>query len=102
MAAEELFASFKEKVERLISMYEAERRHSAELSEELLACRSELAAAIDKQKQQEQTIQKQQNKLNNLQLAGAFSDSPQNRAAAKRRLNTVIKEIDECISMLNM
>lgn len=97
-----MFSAFKEKVEKLISMYEAERSRNAELSEELLACRNSLAAAVEKQKQQEQTIQKQQNKLNNLQLVSAFTDSPQERAAAKRRLNTVIKEIDECISMLNM
>ena len=102
MAAEELFAAFKEKVERLVSMYEAERARNAALSQELEECRNNLAAAVEKHKQQEQTIQKQQTKINNLQLAGAFSDSPQERAAAKRRLNTVIKEIDECISMLNL
>lgn len=90
------------KVEKLISMYEAERSGNAALRGELEASRSQITQYKEKQTQLEQKIKTLEDKLNNLQLAGAFTASPGDSAGAKRRVNAVIKEIDECISMLDM
>ena len=100
--AEEVFKSLSAKIEKLISMYESERSGNAALRSELKASQSQVAHYKEKQIQLEQKIKTLEDKLNNLQLAGAFTASPGDSAGAKRRLNAVIKEIDECISMLNM
>ena len=100
--AEDIIQALSSKIEKLISMYESERAVSASLRSELEACRGQVAQFKDKQIQSEQKIKTLEDKINNLQLAGAFTASPGDSAGAKRRLNAVIKEIDECISMLNM
>jgi DNA repair exonuclease SbcCD ATPase subunit len=100
--AEDIFTSLSAKVEKLISMYESERAGSASLRQELESSRGQIAQYKEKQIQLEQKIKTLEDKLNSLQLAGAFTASPGDSAGAKRRLNAVIKEIDECISMLNM
>ena len=100
--AEDVFKSLSAKVEQLISMYESERAGSASLRAELEASRGQVAQYKEKQIQLEQKIKTLEDKLNSLQLAGAFTASPGDTAGAKRRLNAVIKEIDDCISMLNM
>ena len=96
-----MIRSISAKVEKLISMYEAERAKCARLEQEADAYRGQIAQYKEKQTVSEQKIKTLEDKLNNLQLAGAFT-SPQDSAGAKRRLNAVIKEIDECIAMLNM
>lgn len=98
----DIINSLSAKVEKLISMYEAERGSNASLRNELEASRGQIAQYKEKQVHLEQKIKTLEDKLNNLQLAGAFTASPGDSAAAKRRLNAVIKEIDECISMLDM
>ena len=100
--AEDIFAALSAKVEKLISMYEGEKSRCAALETELESLRGQIASQKEKQTFLEQKNQKLEEKLNNLQLAGAFTASPGDSAGAKRRLNTVIKEIDECIAMLNM
>lgn len=100
--AEDIFKSISAKVETLISRYESERASSESLRQELEASRGQIAQYKEKQIQLEQKIKTLEDKLNSLQLAGAFTASPGDTAGAKRRLNAVIKEIDECISMLNM
>lgn len=100
--AEDMISAVSAKVEKLIAMYESERSRAASLSSEVDSYRSQIAQYREKQTQLEQKIQILEDKLNNLQLAGAFSASPGDSAAAKRRLNAVIKEIDNCIAMLDI
>lgn len=100
--AEDVFASLSANVEKLISMYEGEKSRNASLAAELEALRGQIAQNKERQTLLEQKNKTLEEKLNNLQLAGAFTVSPQDSAGAKRRLNAVIKEIDECIAMLNM
>ena len=89
------------KVEKLISMYEAERSRSDSLAAEAESYRGQIAQYKDKQAALEQKINSLEDKLHNLQLAGAFTAAPGDSAGAKRRLNAVIKEIDQCIAMLD-
>ena len=100
--AEDIISSVSAKVEKLISMYEQERSRSSSLEFQLEASRSQIGHYKEKQTVLENKIKTLEDKLNNLQLAGAFTASPQDSAGAKRRLNAVIKEIDECIAMLNI
>ena len=93
--AEDMISALSAKVEKLISMYEAERSRSASLSKEAESYRSQIEQSVLEQK-----VNTLEDKLHNLQLAGAFTASPGDSAGAKRRLNAVIKEIDECIAML--
>ena len=90
------------KVEQLISMYESERSRCAALQGEADEYRSQIAQYKEKQATLEQRIKTLEEKLNSLQLAGAFTASPGDSAGAKRRLNAVIKEIDNCIAMLDI
>ncbi|MBO4417307.1 MAG: hypothetical protein J5801_04225 [Bacteroidales bacterium] len=98
--AEDMISALSAKVEKLISMYEAERSRNASLSEEAESYRTQIAQYKEKQSVLEQKVNTLEDKLHNLQLAGAFTASPGDSAGAKRRLNAVIKEIDECIAML--
>ena len=100
--AEAALTALSEKIEKLISMYESEREQCTALKSELLQCRSQLDRCRERQTNLEQRNKILEDKLNNLQLAGAFTGSSTDSAAAKRRLNAVIKEIDECLAMLNM
>ena len=99
--AEDMISAVSAKVEKLISMYESERSKAASLSAEVDSYRSQIDQYKEKQATLEQKIKTLEDKLNNLQLAGAFSAAPQDSAGAKRRLNAVIKEIDNCIAMLD-
>lgn len=98
--AEDMISALSAKVEKLISMYEAERSRSASLSKDAESYRSQIEQYKEKQSVLEQKVKTLEDKLHNLQLAGAFTASPGDSAGAKRRLNAVIKEIDECIAML--
>lgn len=100
--AEAALTALAEKIEKLIAMYESERERYAALKSEFSQCRSQLDRCRERQATLEQRNKILEDKLNNLQLAGAFTGSSTDSAAAKRRLNAVINEIDECLAMLNM
>lgn len=99
--AADMISALSAKVEKLISMYEAERSRSESLNAEVESYRGQVAQYKDKQSVLEQKITTLEDKLHNLQLAGAFTATPGDSAGAKRRLNAVIKEIDQCIAMLD-
>ena len=97
-----MIAALSAKVEKLIAMYEAERSAAAAAAADIESLNGQIAAYKEKQAILEQKNKALEEKINNLQLAGAFTVSPQDSAGAKRRLNAVIKEIDECIAMLKL
>ena len=100
--ADDMINALSVKVEKLIAMYEAERAASAAAAADVESLRGQIAEYKEKQSVLEQKNKALEDKINNLQLASAFTVSPENSAGAKRRLNAVIKEIDECIAMLNL
>lgn len=100
--ADDMIVALSAKVEKLISMYEAERAKASASASEVETYLDRIAQYKDKISVLEQKNKALEDKLNNLQLAGAFTVSPGDSAGAKRRLNAVIKEIDECIAMLNL
>lgn len=86
--------SLESKVKELISRYESLKAENAGLREKLETCTAQLEKKTENYKLLEQ-------KFNNLQLTGAFLGSEGNNAAAKRKVTSLIKEIDRCIAMLD-
>ena len=85
---EEIGLNFK----KLIALYEAQKERSEYLSLEL-----------EKSKEANQTLEKQiadlKSQIDRLKLSGAFS-TPQGLREARERIDTLIREVDKCISLL--
>lgn len=77
---------------RLISAYESERKRRIEIQEQLERNTIELESCRKQIKELEIQIDK-------LRLAGAFSSNADN-TESKKELESLIKEIDRCISLL--
>ena len=79
-------------IEKLISLYEAEK-----------AERIRLQGLLQQSKAENDSCRKQigdlEQQVNNLQLSEAFG-AEGDKAAAKQRIEKLIKEIDKCISLL--
>ena len=81
----------KQNIKRLIAAYEAEKME-----------RTRLQSALDQAMTQNETYRKQitelERQIDNLKLAGAFkaAGSPE----AKKKINSLMKEIDRCITLL--
>ncbi len=81
----------KQNIKRLIAAYEAEKME-----------RTRLQSALDQAMTQNETYRKQitelERQIDNLKLAEAFkaAGSPE----AKKKINSLMKEIDRCITLL--
>ena len=83
----------KQKIKRLIAAYEAERMERIRLQD-----------ALDKAQAQNETYRKQitelERQIDNLKLAEAFMAGGADTAAAKKKINSLMKEIDRCIALM--
>lgn len=86
---EELKANF----ESLVALYEKEKGKNETLSARL----SESEAACESYKKQ---ISELERKVESLNLTEAFMSPGDSSAAAKEKIEKLIKEIDKCISLL--
>ena len=91
----------KGKLELLISRYEKLVARNRELEEalgrrdaEVRDCREKLNSSNNKIKELEQRIDK-------LQIAGAFEASAADVKEARQNIGRLVREIDKCISLLN-
>ena len=84
----------KERIAKLISLYEGLCEREADLSERL-----ERSEKLNLEK--DNTIKELKERLDNLQLTLALGSSSPDRAEAKRKVAGLIKEIDKCIALLN-
>lgn len=91
----------KRKLELLISRYENLKARNRDLEQalgkkdaEIEDCRAKLNNSNNKIKELEQKIDK-------LQLAGAFEASAADVKEAKQNIGRLVREIDKCISLLN-
>lgn len=87
-----MLESLRKDIEKLISLYEAEKAERVKLQSLLAESRAE-----------NETCRKQigdlEQQVNNLQLSEAFGATG-DKVAAKERIEKLIKEIDKCISLL--
>ena len=79
-------------IEQLIARYEAEKAENKRLRQELQAC-EETGAILRKQ------MNELESEIETRKLAQAFSEGNFN-AEAKAKVDTLIREIDKCISYL--
>ena len=90
----DLAIRLKTKVEELISRYETLDREYAEVKARLEKCET------DNQKK-ELKIKELEKQIDHLRLKDAFLGTTPDRAQAKRKVASLIKEIDACVSLLN-
>ena len=88
-----MLEDIKKDIEKLIALYEGERR-------EKLILRSEQ----EKSKAENDSYRKQitdlERQVDNLRLTEAFTSSAGNNTGAKDKIERLIREIDKCISLL--
>ncbi len=92
--SEDVATRLKSKIEELISRYEAVRSENKELKERL----EQAVAQNDTKTQKLNRLEKQ---IENLQLKKAFTDTSGDNTQAKRKVVSLIKEIDKCMELLN-
>ena len=83
----------RQKITRLIAAYESEKAECDRLS-----------AALEKSMKQNEAYEQQiielERQIDNQKLAGAFLNG--NNAESKKRIDRLIKEIDKCISLMEV
>ena len=83
----------KQKIKRLIAAYEAERMERIKLHD-----------ALHKAQAQNETYRKQitelERQIDNLKLAEAFKAGSEGSPEARKKINSLMKEIDRCITLL--
>ena len=88
-----MLESLRKDIEKLISLYEAEK-----------AERIRLQSLLSQREAENESCRKQigdlEQQVNNLQLSEAFGAGG-DRAGAKEKIERLIKEIDKCISLLD-
>lgn len=81
-------------IEQIISKYEIALSDNISLKGQLERALKELAIKNDRIKELEQKVEQ-------MQLADAFTASTDDVKEAKKRIGKIVREIDKCISMLN-
>ena len=88
-----MLETVKQKITQLIAAYEAEKTERIRLQAELEQCR-----------QQNETYTKQiielKRQIDNQKLADAFMAGGADTAAAKKKIDSLMKEIDRCIKLM--
>ena len=97
-----LIEGLNSKIETLISMYEASKAENQRLEATLESYQEKLLARNTTIEELKKQIDQLKLKNKNLQLVDAFNISANDRARAKRSVEKIIQEIDNCIAMLNM
>ena len=90
----ELFISLKEKIKNIISLYEKTKKEKEEFLEEKLIL-------INQIKEKDKEIEELKNKYNILKLAKTFKASDNDTSDAKNKINRIVREVENCIALLN-
>ena len=89
-----IVGNLKARIEQIISKYEVALSENISLKEQLQKALEEIEEKDDRIKTLEQKVEQ-------IQLADAFSVSSGDVKEAKKRIGKIVREIDKCISMLN-
>ena len=88
-----MLETVKQNIKQLIAAYESEKME-----------RMELQSALAKAKAENEAYRKQitelERQIDNLKLAEAFKAGAEGSPEAKKKINSLLKEIDKCISLL--
>jgi hypothetical protein len=89
-----MLTELKNKISRLISLYEkADSEKQSAINE-----KAKLAAIIEEKNKKIKELEKH---IEQLQLANAFKESSVDKQEAKQKIGRIVREIDDCIAMLN-
>ena len=89
-----VIGNLKAHIEQIISKYEVALSENISLKKQLQKALVEIEEKDDKIKSLEQKVEQ-------MQLADAFSATTGDVKEARKRIGKIVKEIDKCISMLN-
>ena len=88
-----MLETVKQGIQQLIAAYEKEKME-----------RQRLQAALEQSQAKEETYRKQiielERQIDNLKLTEAFKASSGNSPEAKKKIDSLLKEIDRCISLM--
>lgn len=87
-----MLEDIRKNIEKLVALYEAEKRKADALSEKLAQSEQTIKDCRER-------ITELDHQIDNLTLQNAFSASGDNEAA-KKRIDKLVREIDKCIKCL--
>ena len=85
--------TLKQPIVKLIAAYEAEKSERERLAKELEA------ASIQNENYKKQILELER-QIDNLKLSEAFKGTAGNSAAARSKVNALLKEIEKCIKLI--
>ena len=91
---EELLTDLQMRVERLITMYENCKEANTMLTTEV----QELRTLLDNRELQYKELEE---RYKILSTARSLSETSENASGAKQKIDKIVREIDNCISLLN-
>ena len=91
---DELISAFEQKLRLLMSEYESLREENLRLKEELTRRQDDIMTA------HKQILDIREN-YDNLRLARGIASTPEEREESKKRIASMVREIDKCIALLN-
>ena len=83
----------KEKIQKLIAAYEAERAERVRLE-------TELEKSESRNQEYRKQITELERTIDNLRLADAFKAGNADNTEARKKIDKLIKEIDKCITLM--
>ena len=90
----EILGTLRSRVKQIMAALDNEKQRNSKLEREF----SELKAKYD---QQEIKIDELEHKYNNLKLAKVLTEGDEGIHDAKIKVNSIVREIDKCIALLN-
>ena len=96
-----ILETHKRKIEYFISRYETLMAKNRELEDEIARKESEIMGYREKLENSNNIIKELEQKIDKLQVAGAFEASAVDVKEARQNIGRLVREIDKCISLLN-
>ncbi len=90
----EILGTLRGRVKEIMTALKKERERNSKLEQELQNLRV-------KYDQQEKKITEIEHKYNNLKLAKVLTDGDEGAHDARIKVNSIVREIDKCIALLN-
>jgi septation ring formation regulator EzrA len=83
-----------DKLDQLISSYEMCLEANSMLSSEI----EEIKSRLDKRNAEYEALQK---RFETLKVARSLGETPEGKKEAKAKINAIMREVDQCIALLN-
>ncbi len=96
-----IIVNHKQRIELFISKFEQVVAENKKLKEDVLKQNEQLGNYKQIIKTKEDKIKELEQKIDELQLAGAFSSSSADVKEARQNISRLVREIDKCIALLN-